>query len=105
MTNTPTPQSIAAGLTEAKIIAWLETEQAKRLKYRAHIMSGGGPDYDLGRATGYAHAAWAIQSGAYRGAQPALVFAGGHASDCDWHCDQYPHECTCAARTLLEPTP
>lgn len=23
----------------------------------------------------------------------------GHAVDCDWHCDQYPWECTCGLTT------
>lgn len=29
--------------------------------------------------------------------RPSLPTASGHHMDCDWHVDQYPHECTCGA--------
>ena len=50
-----------------KIVEWLTSEASARLEKRGHVMSGGGPEYDLGRATGYGHAAHQIKALAHKG--------------------------------------
>ena len=55
---------------EVEIVAWLQGKYKEQLSKVKHAKDGGssagGPDYDLGRATGYAFAADAIERGEYR---------------------------------------
>ena len=50
----------------AAIVALLRKMEADRLSRVGHIMSGGGRDYDIGRATGYGHAAAMIERGEHQ---------------------------------------
>lgn len=47
------------------VVRWLRAEHDKRIARVGHVMSGGGREYDIGRATAYAHAAEMIESGKY----------------------------------------
>lgn len=49
-----------------EIVAWLREQETERLEQIGHGLSGGGPQYDLGRATAYAHAADAIERGDFK---------------------------------------
>lgn len=49
----------------AAVVAWLRKQSAARFGKVGNIMSGDGPQYDTGRATGYAHAADLIERGAH----------------------------------------
>ena len=56
----------------AAIVAYLRAIQANGMAkvVRCSDVSGGGPEYDLGRATGYGYAADAIERGEHLPAKP-----------------------------------
>ena len=45
-----------------QVVEWLQSQYDARLASRSEV-SAGGPDYDLGRATAYGHAADALERG------------------------------------------
>lgn len=46
----------------AGIVRWLRSMESSKMDRIDSILSAGGPDYNLGRCTAYAHAASAIEA-------------------------------------------